>query len=328
APDSGLISLDGTFFFRRGRPGPSVQLPARKRRVGYVFQNYALFPHLTALENVAFGLGHERERLRRAADMLERIGLAHVRARLPQEMSGGQQQRVALARALAPGPAILLLDEPFSALDGALRESLQADLRRLQNELSLIVVYVTHRLPDAFSVGRSLAVLSDGRVMQRGSLEEVFRRPSNDHVAAIMGIRNLLRARAVQSTVEGVVLDWDGLLLEAAAQPVTAGGGVLAYIQPEDIKLVYPGRPPSRTVMHNQMDGVIVETRPQAGYRLLWVSIENGRELEVHARIHDYTALDLAPGSPVRLSLRREALVILQPSAEPGPADAGPPAEG
>ncbi|HHH40487.1 MAG TPA: ATP-binding cassette domain-containing protein, partial [Chloroflexi bacterium] len=120
-PDAGEITLDGRPFFRRHRPGPAVNLPARKRRIGYVFQQYALFPHLTALENVAYPLRRRRDGPQQAMALLKKMGIAHLAHRYPHEMSGGQQQRVAIARALAADPQVLLLDEPFSALDAALR---------------------------------------------------------------------------------------------------------------------------------------------------------------------------------------------------------------
>ena len=312
-PDSGEIRLDDRVFFRRRRPGPSVNLPARRRRLGYVFQHYALFPHLTALENVAFPLGRGRGWRDRGMELLDNMDLAHLARRYPAELSGGQQQRVAIARALAADPQVLLLDEPFSALDVALRERLQRNLRELQARLGLVVLYVTHSLDHAFAVGQRLAVLQEGRVRQIGPVEEVFRHPVDHRVAEIMGIRNLFRARVVDSTPESLLLDWDGLRLRAPHQAAALEGEVAVYIRPEDIKLIYPDRPVTRAVAHNQVTGRIRAHLRQAGHQTLRVSLENDSEVEVRFPGYAYIRLSLDEGAPVRLALRKDSLVVLQP---------------
>src|SRR5687767_4167739 len=190
-PDAGEITLDGAVFFRASdetRDAHAVNLPARKRRVGYVFQQYALFPHLTALENVAYALWRQPGARERAEALLERMHLAQWSNRYPHELSGGQQQRVAIARALAMKPRVLLMDEPFSALDGPTRGRLHQDLVALQQEESLIVVYVTHNLADAFAVGHRLAIMREGRIEQAGVPEDVRRNPANPLVLAALGL--------------------------------------------------------------------------------------------------------------------------------------------
>ena len=169
-PDAGEITLDGTVFFRSS----GVNLPARKRHVGYVFQQYALFPHLTALENVSYALWRQPQARERADALLERMRLTELANRYPHELSGGQQQRVAIARALAMEPRVLLMDEPFSALDSEIRKQLHADLLKLQAEAELIVIYVTHNLEDAFTVGHRLAVVRNGRIEQIGAPRDVY----------------------------------------------------------------------------------------------------------------------------------------------------------
>jgi molybdate transport system ATP-binding protein len=187
-PDSGEISLGDTAFFRSGRNGHAFDLPPRRRRVGYVFQQYALFPHLTALENVAYALWRQPAARGRAEELLERMHLAPLSNRYPHELSGGQQQRVAIARALAMKPRVLLMDEPFSALDSPTRQRLHQDLLALQQEERLIVVYVTHNLADAFAVGHRLAIMREGRIEQVGVPEDVRRNPANPLVLAALGI--------------------------------------------------------------------------------------------------------------------------------------------
>jgi len=310
APDSGEILLGEEVLFRRGRPAGAVQVPARRRGIGYVFQHYALFPHLTALDNVGYGL--RRGARERAAELLRGLGLDHLANRYPHELSGGQQQRIALARALAPEPRLLLLDEPFSALDIAVRESLQRDLRRLQAERGLPVLYVTHRLEDAFAVGHRLAVMREGSVEQIGSIEEVARLPSNRHVARIVGLRNLFQARVLSSSAEALVLDWEGLRLEAPPAPLPPGAAVTAYIRPEEVKVLYPGRPLSEAVRRNRVQGRILERQPQAHQHRLLAALPNGGEVEVSFSPRLYSALPLHPGNVVELSIRPEGVVVLR----------------
>jgi molybdate transport system ATP-binding protein len=180
-PDAGEITLDGDVFFRASskiRNGQTLNLPARKRRVGYVFQQYALFPHLTALENVSYALWRKPHARTHAETLLERMRLADLANRYPHELSGGQQQRVAIARALAMEPRVLLMDEPFSALDSEIRQQLHEDLLKLQAEAELIVIYVTHNVEDAFAVAHRLAVVRDGRIERIGPPADVYPHPT------------------------------------------------------------------------------------------------------------------------------------------------------
>lgn len=309
-PERGRVVLDGRTLFERSGAGRTVNVPTRTRRIGYVFQQYALFPHLTALQNVAYPL-RGREGQARAAEFLAHLSLSHLADRFPHELSGGQQQRVAIARSLAAEPRVLLLDEPFSALDMAARQRLQRELVALQAELGLVVVYVTHRLEDAFAVGQRLAVMHDGVLEQIGPIEEVFRHPANARVAGIMGITNLFRAQVVAADAGGVTLDWDGLLLSAPPREVVPGSTVTAYIRPEDVKIIYPHRPMLEAVQHNQVTGRITASSFYPGARHLLLALPNGHAIEVSHPRYTYTPLNLQVGQQVQLALRREALVLL-----------------
>jgi molybdate transport system ATP-binding protein len=310
-PDRGSIRTGGETWFSRGRPGPSIDLPARVRRVGYVLQDYALFPHMTALENVRFPVRRREDGEARARSLLERVSMGHLGDRRPNQLSGGQQQRVAIARALAGDSHVLLLDEPFGALDAPVRERLQRDLRSLQREMGLIVVLVTHRLEDAFAMGDVIAILRGGTIEQIGPIADVFHRPATRSVAEIMGIRNLLRAR-VASAGATTTLDWDGILLEAPADPSLAEAeDVTAYVRPDDIKIVYPDRPISRQVSHNLLDATILVARQNASSRLLRIELTNGHELEVRFPALSYAELPLEPGNAVRIAVRRDGIVLL-----------------
>lgn len=205
-PDRGHIALDGRVLFDSER---RINVPARDRHVGVLFQSYALFPHLTVAENIAFGLRrlltHERDR--RLADQLASGQVAHLASRYPVTLSGGEQQRVALARALATSPAALLLDEPFSALDTHLRNSLERQLRETLAGYRGSTLFVSHNLEEAYRVCTDLVVLAHGSVAARGPKEEIFRHPPTLEVARVTGCRNFSRARRfADGRVEAV--DW------------------------------------------------------------------------------------------------------------------------
>ena len=186
APTSGAVIIGGADV---------TALPPHRRRLGLVFQSYALFPHLSVFDNVAFGLRRQgvrgEEIKRRVGETLELVRLGHVAARLPRQLSGGQQQRVALARAVAPRPQILLLDEPLSNLDALLRDEMQIEIKRLQRELGITSLFVTHDQAEALSLSDRVCVLNNGLVQQVGAPEEIYDAPAN-------GFRRRLH-RALQS---------------------------------------------------------------------------------------------------------------------------------
>jgi molybdate transport system ATP-binding protein len=185
-PDAGRIVVNGRLFFD-SRSG--TNLPPQARRVGYVTQDYLLFPHLTVAQNVAFGLRRQTRRQREATvqEALAWLGLEPLARQRPRELSGGQQQRVALARALVIRPELLLLDEPFSALDNPTRARLRHDLLRLQREQKTPILFVTHDLAEALLLGQQMAVMADGRLLQLDTPAAVRRRPANALVAELVG---------------------------------------------------------------------------------------------------------------------------------------------
>lgn len=186
-PEEGTIQFGNETWFNAGR---NVSLAPQQRGVGFVFQDYALFPHLTVAGNIGYGLpANEREQ--RVGEMLDRFGLAAVVQQRPRQLSGGQQQRVALARALVCRPRLLLLDEPLSALDAALREELRGELRRLLAACDIPVFLVTHDRTEALALGDELIVMSGGAVRQSGPMLEVFNRPADAEVAKIVGVETL-----------------------------------------------------------------------------------------------------------------------------------------
>jgi thiamine transport system ATP-binding protein len=183
-------------------------VPPEDRDVGVVFQSYALFPHMTVAENVGYGLRFadppaDTTTAERVAQLLDLVDLGGFEDRDPESLSGGQQQRIALARALAPGPEVLLLDEPMSALDARLRERLRRQVRAIQSELDITTVYVTHDQEEALAVSDRLAVMHDGHVEQVGTPREVYRRPATRFVAGFVGENNLFDAEVLGTTDDG-----------------------------------------------------------------------------------------------------------------------------
>jgi sulfate transport system ATP-binding protein len=219
---AGLTEVDAGRVTLHGRD--VTELPPARRGVGFVFQSYALFPSLSVGENVEFALavrGTAREaRRRRRDELLELVGLAGLGGRLPRQLSGGQQQRVALARALAHQPEVLLLDEPFGALDAKVRAELRRTIREIQRELKVTTLFVTHDQEEAFELADRLAVLSFGRLLEAGPPEELYLRPETEFVATFLGTANLLVGEA---TPEGVRVGPVCFPLGTHAEPMPAG---------------------------------------------------------------------------------------------------------
>jgi iron(III) transport system ATP-binding protein len=189
APDEGTIEIAG-----RRVAGPRGSVPPQRRRVGMVFQDLALFPHLSVADNVAYGIRRDPDRGVRVAELLDLVNLPDAGSRMPHELSGGMQQRVAVARALAPRPAVILLDEPFSSLDAALRTQLRGDLREILRAAGATAVLVTHDQDEALTLGDRMAVMVRGRIEQCDAPEVVYGEPASPFVATFVGTANLLPA--------------------------------------------------------------------------------------------------------------------------------------
>jgi iron(III) transport system ATP-binding protein len=222
--DAGTVELDGNQVV-----GPAAQLPPERRRVGFVPQEGALFPHLDVAGNVGFGLSRSvRRRSARVSEVLELVGLAGLARRMPHELSGGQQQRVALARALAPEPALVLLDEPFSALDTGLRAAVRHDVRAALRAAGATAVLVTHDQEEALSMADLVAVMSGGRIAQADAPDTLYRSPSDLGVAQFVGDAVVLETRAERGHAPCAL----GVL---TLQPGAAAGAGTVVIRPEQI---------------------------------------------------------------------------------------------
>ena len=220
---------------------PVENLPPDERGIGIVFQNYALFPHMNVAANIEYGLrarGVRRaKRKARVAEMLRFVHLDDLAERYPRQLSGGQQQRVALARALAPGPQILLLDEPFGALDKNLRLDMQIELKRIQQEAGITTIMVTHDQEEALSLADRIAVFRQGRLEQYGTPQEIYDKPLTRFVSGFVGHTNLLQGRLVSANPAEIALDLGTILRLPEAKPCERLGRVTLSVRPENLTL-------------------------------------------------------------------------------------------
>ena len=257
-PEQGFINVGETVWFDAGA---DVFIPSHDRSVGMVFQNYALFPHMNALENVAAALGHlpRNQRKLRAHELLDRVNLSGLEKRRPGSLSGGQQQRIALARALARDPAVLLLDEPFSAVDRATRQRLYREIAELHSSLSMPVVLVTHDLDEAMMLADRVAIVHRGRLLQIGVSSEVALKPASAKVARLLDLRNIYQARVVEHELEHEVtcLDWHGLRIEAGLNLKLSRGVDISWVVPDGYVLLHRRDRPSKGEHENPVPGTI-----------------------------------------------------------------------
>ncbi|MSO55600.1 MAG: ATP-binding cassette domain-containing protein [Acidobacteria bacterium] len=244
-PDEGrIVAADRPLFDSTLR----INIPPQRRRIGYVFQGYALFPHMTVLQNIRYGARKNREPFAdRSAAIVERLGLGGLRSRYPAELSGGEQQRVALARALATDPEVLLLDEPLSALDAPLRRELCADLSRTLRDWGKIAVLVTHDLSEAYQIADLVVLCEEGRTTDAVAKNDLLWNPSSERVARLTGARNILCGTIAKTGQESVVLQWRGGRLEAARSPshpldARPGDQLAFFVRPEYVRLIRKNR--------------------------------------------------------------------------------------
>ena len=317
-PDRGRILIDGRPVFDAAA---GVDLPPRLRRVGFVPQHYALFPHLTVRENIAFGLHglprHERER--RVAELVALLGLVGLEGRRPPEISGGQAQRVALARALAPRPRLLLLDEPFSALDSAIRVT-------LRRELDLTIVFVTHDLREAYNLADRIAVFDAGRVLQVDDREAVFHRPACRRVAELTEVRNIWRGVVTEATAEHVTVQTPRFALRAAAGPSQPGQRVDVCIRPERVILLRPERHPAEALRDTALAAEIVSEEAHGAAHTLFFRLPGADEVpydvEVDLPSHPYEVLGVRTRRVWTLVFPRAAVHVMPAADGEGDASA------
>ena len=292
-----------------------IFLPAHRRQVGLVFQHYALFPHMTVLDNIQQALlaMPRTQRQTKALQLLKMVHLQGLEMRYPKTLSGGQQQRVAVARALARQPGILLLDEPFSAVDQVTRRKLQRELISLKQSLSIPIILVTHDLEEASLLAERMALLYRGKILQTGSPEFIAAHPQSATVARLMNQHNLFEAQVLEQHSQSTRLLWQGRELQAAYQPqFPAGQRCCWMIRSSDILLHRRDRP-SRGERENPLHGEIIEYLESNGLANMLVQIDrqSSTTLAVNVPLHVARRNRLALHEKIGISLLRQGIHLM-----------------
>jgi molybdate transport system ATP-binding protein len=322
-PDAGRVVVDDRVLFDAAA---GVNLPPQQRRVGYVFQGYALFPHLTVAENVGFGLRDRPRAVRdtRVADVIARLDLGGLERRRPSELSGGQRQRVALGRALAIDPALLLLDEPLSALDAPLRRALRDELRSILSGWGTAAVVVTHDFTEAYRLADRIIVYESGRVIQAAPRAELLWQPASEAVARVMGLRNVLHGTVVKAMPDRIQIAWRGHTLEAVNSPTHSylpqpESPIAFFIRPEYVRLVRKDRSAPDAAHHmNLMRGTVAA---EADFGTVWslrmrldatgAPAQGDFDLEVEVPHLVYEILDIEHDRHWEFSIHRGSIHVL-----------------
>jgi molybdate transport system ATP-binding protein len=313
-PDAGRIELpSGPAFDSQA----GLDLPPQARSVGYVVQDLALFPHLSVAENIAFGLhGWPRQAQReRVAELVELLGLQGLETRLPRETSGGQQQRVALGRALAARPRVLLLDEPFSALDAPIRNALRREVMRLRRQLGLLALFVTHDLQEAYALADRIAIYDDGAVLQCGPRDEVFRNPASVRVAQLLEARNIFQGRVVSKTEAYTEIETPWFRVRARAEGDLGPHAEAAVsVRPEHVILLRRDRPHTNQ-LDTTLDVELVDEVATGNNHRLYLKVVAAANdeciIEADVPAHPYQVMGVATRREWRVALTLEETVAI-----------------
>jgi molybdate transport system ATP-binding protein len=296
-----------------------LAVPPHQRRVGLVYQSYALFPHLSALDNNKTALGHlpRAARAGRAAELLGLVHLGGLERRRPAALSGGQQQRVAVARALARDPRVLLLDEPFSAVDRVTREKLYRELADMRRRLAMPVILVTHDLDEAAMLANRICLLHHGRTLQTGPPAAVMARPDTVEAARLLGLRNLFTAKVAEHRADAgfTILSWRGRDLEARHNPAFAEGSEIAWVIPPAQVVLHRRDRPSRGEHENPIQGVLGDCLALGDLTHATVLVDGDPEAALHFSVPTHVAdrNRLAAGALVGVSLLASGIHLMPP---------------
>ncbi|MBC7944332.1 MAG: ABC transporter ATP-binding protein [Burkholderiales bacterium] len=313
-PRKGAITCNGATWFDTRQ---KIDLAPQRRSIGFVFQSYGLFPHLSALENVKTTLGHVAGARRdgRARELLALVHLEGLEARRPAELSGGQQQRTALARALARDPTVLLLDEPFSAVDQVTRKKLQRELAQLRRQLDMPIVLVTHDLNEARMLADRICILHQGDTLQTGSPEEVMARPVSPLVARLVDLPNVFEGKIVEHRpyAQLTLISWVGYALEVRYQPEFLPGASVNWVIPAEYVLVHRRDRPSRGERENPVAGIIAEYVPLGEHTSVtfWVRGEQDHAISMMVPTHVARRNGLGQGEHIKVSLLAEGIHLM-----------------
>jgi molybdate transport system ATP-binding protein len=318
-PEQGFVSVGGSVWFDASA---GVFVPSYDRSVGMVFQSYALFPHMSALENVIAALGHlpRGKRKPRAFELLDRVNLKGLEKRRPGSLSGGQQQRIAVARALARDPAVLLLDEPFSAVDRATRQRLYREIADLHSSLNMPVVLVTHDLDEAMMLADRVAIVHRGSLLQIGVPGDVILRPVSAGVARLLGLRNIFQARVVEHDRKHEItyLDWHGLKLESGLNLESPYGDDVFWVVPDGYVVLHRRDRPSKGEHENPVQGTIGSLVTIGQIVQLTLIPDHEPSLPIHFSIplHVASRNGIDVGVAAAISLLAEGIHIMSPQSE------------
>jgi molybdate transport system ATP-binding protein len=321
-PHHGRVTCNGACWFDTDA---GIDQTPQARSVGLVFQHYALFPHLRAIDNVAAALGHlaRVQQAERARELLALVHLDGLEQRFPAELSGGQQQRVAVARALARDPMVLLLDEPFSAVDQVTRRKLQRELAQLRRRLKMPIVLVTHDIDEARSLADRMCILHHGRTLRTDTPGELLARPGDPMVARLVGLTNLFDGTVVEHLAQtGITrMAWGGLTLEAQHAPAYAPGAAVTWVIPPESVILHRRDRPSRGEHENPVHGVIEECTQlgEMTTATIIVAEKHTAPLSMSVPTHVARRNRLAPGENVTVSLLAEAIHIMPPEPDARP---------
>lgn len=313
-PDAGQILIGDQVVFDSAR---GINLSPQKRRVGYVFQDYALLPHLTVSQNIGYGLHKlsNGERERKVAEMVSLMRLNGRESYRPGELSGGQRQRIALARALIIEPSILLLDEPFSALDSAIRSKLRAELLQILRGLNITTILVTHNLEEAYTLSEKMVVYDAGQVLQVGDRDEVLHRPASRPVARFTGAKNIFEGVIVEANDDYLEIESDGFRVHAPPYRRSKGEKVEYCIRPEHIMLLRPDRISGERVKENQLAGSIVQEINHGGsvtllFKIAAFTNDDDYDLQIEVPVHVHQQLRLANRKEWMVSLKKSCIHV------------------
>ena len=310
-PDNGEMRISDRVFFNRAQ---EINVPTHLRHIGYLPQEYTLFPNMTVEENIIYGLKTQKLSVEPQfyRDLIDRFDLGSKLSSYPKALSGGQQQRAALARILLIQPQLLLLDEPFSALDSSIRESLRDLVIDLTDELGIPVLFVTHDIEEAFVFGQEVVIIKNGRVLESGPKSQIFDHPNFVETAHLVGFENVWPVLQIETgrarIDENLSISYQGRADKAARY---------LCIRPENVMILKADQPYKKIFKENILDGSVAGIHARGLYmkvefELDKETVESGRRLviSIHIPVHAFVKLGLVVGKPIKVSLKEESVVL------------------